>query len=564
MNEEVIEQLLNDSDDFEFEDDSDADPSFVPGGNRTEFGVQISSDESSDFEEPVRNETNEQDSIETESQEPSWGQDDGIRNMFDYENDHMGVNSDLVETMNGYHPIEFFYLFFGDDIIKDIVLETNKYGHKEAAKFTNSSGSKSSAFSRKIHWSNTSEHEIKVFFGIVLWMGLVKLPSLAAYWSRSQTFSTNIPKFMSRNRFQVLLNNIHFTDESKYTGKLVKIQGLVDNLVQKFNLCYVPEKKIVIDESVVPFTGRLSFKQYIKNKHHRYGVKAFKICAPPCYTLGIRYYAGKNEVEGKNLTKNVVMELVAPYLHEGRILYTDNFYSSVDLAQELNKNKTHLVGTLRSNRKGNPKEVINKKLKRGDFKCMKNANNVMVCKWKDKRDLLMISTVDKPELQSVETRAGVVQKPSVVVNYNSGKSAIDLADQLASFSSPLRKSLKWYRKVSFDLICNVSVINALCIYNLVHPDGKMSITDFRSSIVEKLIENRNHIVRDVHREENESEHKLVPTSKGRCVICYKREVQHSGRRHAQSHATKTRTKCASCHEKLCQNCFFTKHTAKKK
>lgn len=175
---------------------------------------------------------------------------------------------------------------------------------------------------------------------------------------------------MARSRFQILLNNIHFTNESKATGKLVKkVQGLIE----KFNQCYQPEDKIVIDESI---TERLSFKQFIKNKHQRYGVRV-KICAPPCYTLGMKIYAGKNEVQGKNLSKNVVMDFSSPYLDHGRVLYTDNFYSSVDLAEELNRKKTHLVGTLRSNRKNNPKEVVNKKLKKGEFIPYKNSGNVM-------------------------------------------------------------------------------------------------------------------------------------------------------------------------------------------
>lgn len=231
---------------------------------------------------------------------------------------------------------------------------------------------------------------------------------------------------MSRNRFQLLLNNVHFTNKADGTGKLVKIQCLVDKIVEKSNQYFQPEEKIVIDESIIPFTGRLSFKQFIKNKHHRYGVKVFKICAPPCYTLGMKIYAGKNEVQGKNLSKNVVMDLSSPYTDNGRVLYTDNFYSSVDLAEELNKKKNHLVGTLRSNRKNNPKEVINKKLKKGEFIAFKNRGN-----------LLMISTIDPPELTSVPTRTGEVSKPKVVVNYNSGKAAIDLSHQLASYSSPL-------------------------------------------------------------------------------------------------------------------------------
>lgn len=55
------------------------------------------------------------------------------------------------------------------------------------------------------------------------------------------------------------------------------------------------------------------------------------------------------------------MELAKPYLNFGRSLFADNWYTSVDLAHKLNKEKTHLVGTLRANRKLNPKCVVKKK-----------------------------------------------------------------------------------------------------------------------------------------------------------------------------------------------------------
>lgn len=38
-------------------------------------------------------------------------------------------------------------------------------------------------------------------------------------------------------------------------------------------MALTPNKSMYIDESIIPFTGRLSFKQYIQNKTHKYGIK---------------------------------------------------------------------------------------------------------------------------------------------------------------------------------------------------------------------------------------------------------------------------------------------------
>lgn len=89
------------------------------------------------------------------------------------------------------------------------------------------------------------------------------------------------------------------------------------------------------------------------------------------------------------------MELAAGYLDEGRTMFTDNWYTSVSLANELLSRSTNLVGTLRSNRKFNPKDVINAKLKKGEIKSRQNDNYMVVMKWKDKRDVLTLSTKQK-------------------------------------------------------------------------------------------------------------------------------------------------------------------------
>lgn len=103
------------------------------------------------------------------------------------------------------------------------------------------------------------------------------------------------------------------------------------------------------------------FRQYIANKRHRYGVKIFKLCCHDFYTLQYKIYAGKEADIGQSLSTKVVMQLMEPYLDKGRCLFIDNWYTSIDLAEKLLDRKTHVVGTLRANRKINPAEVTKKK-----------------------------------------------------------------------------------------------------------------------------------------------------------------------------------------------------------
>lgn len=62
------------------------------------------------------------------------------------------------------------------------------------------------------------------------------------------------------------------------------------------------------------------------------------------------------------------------YFGKGHTVYMDNFYNSVQLVQHLFDNKITVVGTLRKNRKNNPKEVLNTPLKKGEVSHAQKGN----------------------------------------------------------------------------------------------------------------------------------------------------------------------------------------------
>lgn len=345
-----------------------------------------------------------------------------------------------------------------------------------------------SSNSRIYKWTNTDVKEILNWLGLVLWMGLVQLPEVGLYWSNSPIFSTNFGRVMSRNRFQILSTMIHYSNNETCdkTNRLNKLGTIVEDVMVNSNNCMAPQDTLCIDESMIPFTGRLFFKQYLKNKRHKYGIKLFKLCMPPNYTTNMKVYAGKEATPETSVSSIVVMEMIDPYLDFGRTVIIDNWYSSVELAEQLGHRKTYRVGTLRSNRKSNPKEVINYKLKKGQQFSLRSDTNVMVMKWKDKRDIYMCTTKSTNKMVDINKHQKVSQKPESVVMYNKGKGCIDLSDQKASFSNPLRRTMKWYRKVIIDILLNIGVVNASCLYNLTTKNS-MNITFFRSSWVENLI-----------------------------------------------------------------------------
>jgi len=183
-------------------------------------------------------------------------------------------------------------------------------------------------------------------------MGLVQMPSIESYWStKSRYLNSIVGKTMLRNRFDLILRFWHFSDNLKALedDRIYKVCGLIERLVKNYQSVMEPGEYMAIDESTVPFRGRLKFRQYIPGKAHKYGIKLFKICEMNEYTHDVNVYAGKNQVKGKGLACRVVLQLSNPFLNAGQTIVTDNFYTSLPLANELLENNTHLIGTLKSN-----------------------------------------------------------------------------------------------------------------------------------------------------------------------------------------------------------------------
>lgn len=400
-------------------------------------------------------------------------------------------------------------------------------------------------------------------------MGLVKLPKLADYWSTDEITGQHFPRaVMSRNRFELLLQMIHFSkdDDNNKSDRLHRVQHLLDTLNDNFKKNFIPGQDICVDESMVPFRGRLLFRQYNKQKRHKYGIKLFKLCTLPGYTFKINIYAGKQNEEINVTPQNVVMNLCQDLLNKGYSLYTDNWYTSVPLARELLKNETHLIGTLRKNRRHFPKVVVSTKLKKGQFIAKESEDGITVLRWKDKRDVLVLSTKHSTRFVSVAKNNKVMNKPAIVIDYNKAKGAVDLADQMAAYQTPLRKTVKWYKKLAFDLMLNVAMVNALILYRSV-TNKSIPVVDFRKEILKSFMSKPNSIPRAPTGRTTRRKHVLQkkegPSLKVRrsCVECYKKNVSTFGRQMARNKTKKVPTFCNTCPDQpfLCVECFANVH-----
>jgi hypothetical protein len=104
---------------------------------------------------------------------------------------------------------------------------------------------------------------------------------------------------------------------------------------------------------------------------------------------------------------------------QGYHLFTNQYYSSVDLAKELDKRECYTTGTIIARRVGNSKlvrQVALKKMKCGDISGYRNVN-ILVMGWKDKRVVLIVSTYHDTSMEKFQKRGKQkeIQKPVCVL-----------------------------------------------------------------------------------------------------------------------------------------------------
>ena len=164
------------------------------------------------------------------------------------------------------------------------------------------------------------------------------------------------------------------------------------------------------------------------------------------------------------------MNLLSSLLGKGHIVYTDNFYSSPQLFQDLLDKSTLASGTVRKNRKNFPKNLdMATKLSRGESKFAYHKN-LTVCRWYDNKDVFCISTLLSDSLTTVKRRVvKVAQDVTCPVDYNKHMGGVDLANQAMCYYSVGKKSLKWWRRL-FWRMHDQAITNAFILHKSNSPN----------------------------------------------------------------------------------------------
>jgi hypothetical protein len=104
--------------------------------------------------------------------------------------------------------------------------------------------------------------------------------------------------------------------DPKPSDPLYKIRPLLNLFTQRIKEIYYPGKELCLDESMLLWRGRLSFRQYIQNKRHKHGIKLYMLSGPSGLVQDVLIYTGANDpdVGGKGHANKVVRKLMDRFL----------------------------------------------------------------------------------------------------------------------------------------------------------------------------------------------------------------------------------------------------------
>ena len=162
-------------------------------------------------------------------------------------------------------PLDYFQLYFSDNVFQPICDNTNKFREFRVQQKNITSPN----FVEKF-WEDTDVPEMKAYFGIAVMFGLLNQPRYRNFWSKDPFLGNQgVQRVFSLKHYSKLSEYLHVSDRksehnrgSPLYEKPGKVRWLYDHLLQTFPKFKNPERVQVIDEQIMPFSGRISNIQY--------------------------------------------------------------------------------------------------------------------------------------------------------------------------------------------------------------------------------------------------------------------------------------------------------------
>ncbi|KAE9285840.1 hypothetical protein PR003_g26474 [Phytophthora rubi] len=303
---------------------------------------------------------------------------------------------------------------------RQVLFETNKYAV---------------AYSVKISTPFTLG-ELMAFLGIMFYMALNDKGEYANYWGQQPEdmifggSSISLDSVMSLNRYKLLRRCLSFNAEPSTLDRdaAARIRPLLNLLKVTGSLYIDVGRNVALDEASVACRSRQGRHMIVYNPMKPTGKYHFRLyvacCSSSWIALNYKLHCNKCDVGdrlggvvGHDVAQSLrvefdkvskirqhVLEVMRPLFGTKRIVNMDNYYTSVQLLQELKLKGLYGRGTIKSNSKHFPRHTIldDKNCSRGDIRqAISQDYSMIAASWCDGDVVNMVSNADASTITPV-------------------------------------------------------------------------------------------------------------------------------------------------------------------
>jgi hypothetical protein len=415
---------------------------------------------------------------------------------------------------------DFLELLLDETLIGMLVDSTNKYARSAAYK---------DSFRGKA-WRDVDADEMKLYLAIVIYMGVVRVPSREHVFDASGLFGQEwVFSKMSKHRFDCISRCLHSDapgdlshQERERRNKedpFWQTDKFCERLCENFTHYWMLGQCSDLDECCCGFRGKHKCRCFNPAKPHKYHFKMFSWnCAETGYCFCFYWYRGKEEQRPPHVPATLwpIMKLTTKVIntqpriqHNNFVLTTDNWYTSLHEGIWLARHGIHCCGTLRANRvtaAEPPPGAIFKKTgapPRGTMVSHELKSSLLppnrhmyLTAWVDNKPLHVLHSW--PTRQDVcernhkqpgaqEYRKKQFSRPTVCKSYNKTMGGTDLADLFLAAYATNHRARRWQPRILFHCI-QIAVVNAHILYchqkALGH--GSFRLLDFIGLLLEEI------------------------------------------------------------------------------
>uniref|UniRef100_A0ABI7X8R3 PiggyBac transposable element-derived protein domain-containing protein n=1 Tax=Felis catus TaxID=9685 RepID=A0ABI7X8R3_FELCA len=325
--------------------------------------------------------------------------------------------------------MDFFQLFVPDNVLKNMVVQTNMYAKKFQERF-GSDGA----------WAEVTLTEMKAFLGYMISTSISHCESVLSIWSGGFYSNRSLALVMSQARFEKILKYFHVVAfrSSQTTHGLYKVQPFLDSLQNGFDSAFRPSQTQIYVH--LKEGGGPDGLDALKNKPQLHSMVARSLC---------RNAAGKNY-----------------------IIFTGPSITSLTLFEELEKQEIYCCGLLsprKSDCTGLPPSMLSNPATppaRGQHRIKMKGNMSLIC-WYNKGPFRFLTNAYSPVQQGViiKRKTGEIPCPLAVEAFAAHLSYICKYDDKYSKYFISHKPNKTWQQV-FWFAISIAINNAYILYKM--------------------------------------------------------------------------------------------------